>query len=378
MPENKAVGGTTQAIVSVPVENLRLDRENPRLPSTDIGSDVELLRYLWREMAVDEVALSIAANGFFPEEPLLVVPVTKGRKDPESDKFVVVEGNRRLVAVLLLRDPAMRQRLKADLPEIDAAALQKLNRLPVSIYDDRKDLWEYLGFRHINGPKEWDAFSKARYVAKVREQYKIELEEIARRIGDKHAFVKRIYRGYLLVQQAEEEADFSADDINKNRFNFSHLYTAASEPEFQRFLGIDASNSLQPHPVPKEKLGELKELMLWLYGSKSAKKLPLVRTQNPDLNILREVIAKPSALAVLRSGYPLSRAYDVSIGDARRFEEALTRAKEDLLLAKGTVTTGYSGGEALFTVIGEIVQVASKIEEEMRAKREQVTKKGKK
>ena len=378
MPENEAVGPATQEIVNVPVENLRLDRENPRLPSTDIGPDAEVLRYLWREMAVDEVALSIAANGFFPEEPLLVVPEKRGKKDPAADKFVVVEGNRRLAAVLLLRDPALRQRVKADLPHIDAAASEKLGRLPVSIYDDRKDLWEYLGFRHINGPKEWDAFSKAKYVAKVREQYKVDLEEIARRIGDRHAFVKRIYRGYLLVQQAEAEGGFSQDDINKNRFNFSHLYTAASQPEFQKFLGIDGSNSLKPSPVPKEKLDELKELMLWLYGSKTAKKLPLVRTQNPDLNILREVISKPAALAVLRSGYPLTRAYDVSIGDARRFEEALTRAKEDLLLAKGTVTTGYSGGEELFTVISEIGQVASKIQEEMASKREQVTKKAKK
>lgn len=375
MSENKAVGPSVPAIITVPVENLRLDRENPRLPSNDISSDAELLRYLWREMAVDEVALSIAANGFFPEEPLLVVPEKKGRKDPEADKFIVVEGNRRLAAVLLLRDAALRQKIKADLPEIDAAASEKLVRLPVSIYDDREDLWEYLGFRHINGPKEWDAFSKAKYVAKVREQYKIDLEEIARRIGDKHTFVKRIYRGYLLVRQAETEAGFSSDDINKNRFNFSHLYTAASEPEFQKFLGIDGSNSLKPNPVPNAKLDELKELMLWLYGSKSAKKLPLVRTQNPDLNILREVISKPAALAVLRSGYPLTRAYDVSIGDTRRFEEALTRAKEDLLLAKGTVTTGYSGSEELFTVIGEIGQVASKIQEEMMSKREQVVKK---
>src|SRR5271170_2647831 len=29
----------------------------------------------------------------------------------------------------------------------------------------------YFGFRHVNGPKEWDSLSKAAYVAKVRREY---------------------------------------------------------------------------------------------------------------------------------------------------------------------------------------------------------------
>lgn len=354
----------------VAVQNLRLDPRNPRLSSYDVGnSQAEMLRVLWRELAVDEVALSIAANGFFPEEPLLIIPETKGKSDPQKDVFVVIEGNRRLAAVLLLRDPALRTRLKVDLPQLEADALARIEKLPVSIYQDRKELWEYLGFRHINGPKEWDAYSKAQYVAMVHENYKIDLEEIARRIGDRHAFVKRIYRGYLLTKQAEQQAGFDKDDINKNRFNFSHLYTAAAEREFQEFLGITAQNSLEPNAVPKEKIPELKELMLWLYGSKSGGKLPVVRTQSPDLNLLRAVIQKPQALAALRSNYPLARAYQVSIGDKRRFEEALTRAKEDLLLAKGTVTTGYSGSDDLYQLMVEILEVSNRLESEMQSKR---------
>jgi len=59
----------------VPVEQLLLDTDNPRLASGAGGKTQEdLLRLLWTEMAVDEVAFSIAANGFFPEEPLLVIP----------------------------------------------------------------------------------------------------------------------------------------------------------------------------------------------------------------------------------------------------------------------------------------------------------------
>jgi hypothetical protein len=83
--------------------------------------------------------------------------------------------------------------------------------------------------------------------------------------------------------------------------------------------------------------------MTWLYGRKSAGIEPRIRRQNPDLNILREVISEPDSLAALRKGYPLDRAYDVAIGDERRFREALTSAKVELQNARGTVITGYNG-----------------------------------
>src|SRR4051812_677168 len=111
-------------IHQISVDRLLLDPENPRLsglipanPNRD-----QLAEVLWSEMAVDEVALSIAANGFFEEEPLFVVPLEKGKADPKKDRFYVVEGNRRLTAVLLLTDADLRKKVKAtNLPPIDAA-----------------------------------------------------------------------------------------------------------------------------------------------------------------------------------------------------------------------------------------------------------------
>jgi hypothetical protein len=356
-------------IVRVPVEHLKLDRENPRLAalaSEDGPSQRELAKLLWDEMAVDELALSIAANGYFEEEPLIVIPERPGRKDPDTDTFVVVEGNRRLAAVLFLRDRTLREELKvSDIPEVTPERLRDLEKLPVSIYDTKEELWEYFGFRHINGPQAWDAFSKAQFVAKVRQDYGISLSEIARRIGDRHDFVKRIYLGYLLVKQAQSKCGFSTDDVNKGRFNFSHLYTAAAQPEFRRFLGITDADVTKPNPVPKSHLEQLQELMIWLYGSKSAGKLPVVRTQNPDLNTLRVIISQKASLAALRSGYSLLRAHEIGIGEGRRLQEALTRAKEELLVANGTVTTGYSGQEDLYQMIKEIVLLVDNIKREM-------------
>lgn len=362
----------------VPVDQLLLDSENPRLASGAGGATQEdLLRILWTEMAVDEVAFSIAANGFFAEEPLLVIPADEKKGKDGKGKYIIVEGNRRFAAVLLLRDSKLREKIKAtDLPTIDAARRASLDTLPVSIYPDRESLWTYCGFRHINGIEPWDAFSKAKYVAAVYENYGVPLAEIAKRIGDRHATVKRLYRGYKILQQAEEKVGFNREDRIRNRFYFSHLYTAVDQPEFQKFLGIGPEDSLKLNPTPKSKLSHLSELMTWLYGKKSVGIEPVVRTQNPDLNTLREVISKPASLSGLRSGYSLDKCYEISIGDKRRFRDALTSAKEELQQARGTVTTGYVGDEDLYETMNDIVLYATKIREEMEIKRTQVSRGG--
>src|SRR2546425_10201944 len=118
MPKNKMNGQPPpkHGVEPIPVENLRLDPENPRLASVPGQiTQKEILKTLWTEMAVDEVALSIAANGFWEEEPLFVIPGT----GTMSGKYVVVEGNRRLAAVQLLRSEALREEVGAtDLPKV--------------------------------------------------------------------------------------------------------------------------------------------------------------------------------------------------------------------------------------------------------------------
>ncbi|MEK6777537.1 MAG: hypothetical protein AABY87_11785 [bacterium] len=357
-------------IMYIDVGRLLFDDENPRLSAIgDRNSQDDLVQVLWDEMAVDEVALSIAENGYFEEEPLFVVPKHPLEKDKRKQEFIVVEGNRRLAAVKLLIDAELRRAIKAtDLPKIITQHRKDLEQLPVSIYPDRKSLWEYFGFRHVNGPKEWDSFSKAAYIAKVRREWEIPLDEIARKIGDKHSTVTRIYRGFVLLEQAEKKTDFDRDDRIANRFHFSHLYTAAAEKEFQKFLNIDPERSLKDNPVPKSHLPQLQELMVWLFGSKSEAKSPVVEKQNPHLGYLKRVIGNKQALYALRSGISLQRAHEISLGDDRRFQEAMTRAKDSLQEAKATVTTGYKGEKETLRVMEDILNVAKSISDEMHKK----------
>lgn len=359
-------------IVPIPIEQLLLDTENPRLAWRNRdNTQTDMVKLLWAEMAVDEVAFSIAENGYFRSEPLFVIAQNPDELDPTRRKFVVVEGNRRLAAVMLLREEKLREKVRAtDLPIISDERRASLDSLPAIVYSDREQLWTTIGFRHINGIKPWDSFSKAKYIAEVHEKFNVPLEEIAKKIGDRHATVVRLYRGYKILEQAETQAGFDKEDRERNRFYFSHLYTAADQKEYQEFLGIKPDTSLKPNPVPKSKLPYLAELMTYLYGRKSTGQKPLVQTQNPDLNILREVISKPGSLSALRSGSSLEEAHKVAIGDRRRFGDALTRAKVELQNAKATVTTGYAGEEELYKTVQDISKLTDSLKNEMSLIRE--------
>ena len=173
-------------------------------------------------MSIDEVAISIAENGYYPTERLLVI-----ERDSRLPKtYTVVEGNRRLAAVQILLDDTKRRKTRtSDLPSILPYVDKELQYLPVSIFPDREQLWPYLGFKHVNGPREWDAFAKAEFVAMVHEKYGVPVDEISRRIGDRFSTVQRMYLGFRLVRQAEETGMFNRDDRFKEKRSISRTFT---------------------------------------------------------------------------------------------------------------------------------------------------------
>ena len=63
-----------ETTTKVPVERLRLDRENPRFvgEATD-ASDEWIVARLYRSAELDELLLSVSTNGYLDIEPLVVV-----------------------------------------------------------------------------------------------------------------------------------------------------------------------------------------------------------------------------------------------------------------------------------------------------------------
>ena len=362
MATQRARGGPNElnsfAPEIVPIEQLHLDARNPRIE--ELGEDLDeekILEILWREYSVDEVAMSIAQNGFFPHEPLFVTE--------ENEKLVVVEGNRRLAAVRLLRQPDLRRRLQAtNLPDISEKAADDLGSLPV-IRCQRETIWQYVGFKHVNGPQPWDSFAKAKYIAWVKNDLGIDLGDVARTIGDTHSTVIRLYRAYMALQQAEHKGGYSPEQRTRRHFSFSHLYTGLDYPGIRRFTRVADLDPPIANPIPKNKLKEFGELCGWLWGDKTTGKVALIKSQNPDLRRLDEALQSKQGLSALRAGYGISVAVDIARGDTALFREALLKAKQSLQEARGKVETGFAGEQDLEKEMSQIIAIAAALNGDM-------------
>jgi len=345
------------------VSDLQFDRKNPRLAEfslTDDSEESEVMEILWEAMDVEELTMSIAASGFFPHEPVIVAK--------ENGKHVVIEGNRRLAAVKLLLNPNLVPGLAENIRDIGEDAKEALKEIP-AISGTRENAWRYLGFKHVNGPAKWSSYAKSRYIADVHKNFGIKLEDIAKQIGDTHKTVQRLFRGLMVIEQAERMKVFNREDRWRNHFAFSHLYTGLEYPAISAFIGLQSVTDEDSDPVPLEKKEELREVCLWIYGSRKYDIPPVVKTQNPHLRRLEAVVGNIEALAALRDGIDLDVAYELTRPSSTVFEESLLASKRNLQKARSVLSIGYDGSDKLLGIADEVAEVAEDLYKEMQRKR---------
>ncbi len=163
----------------------------------------------------------------------------------ENGKLTVLEGNRRLAAVRLFRDPELSNKIfdatttRIRIPEITKDHRGTLEKISVYRVDHRRDADAFIGFKHINGAVRWNSYAKAKFATRWHGNSNFSLTEIANQVGDSHTTIKRMVHAIYVLEQARNESLYNIDDRWNPRFSFSHLYTALSHSEYRRFLGLD-------------------------------------------------------------------------------------------------------------------------------------------
>ncbi|HTB58319.1 MAG TPA: hypothetical protein VLC06_10615 [Polyangia bacterium] len=362
----------------VPVSKLCFDVENPRFASEQGPKkklkDEEIIRHLLDTADLGELIQSIAASGYIDIEPLIGLF--------EKDKYLVLEGNRRLAAIKVLTDPSLAMKIEIRVPTLPPEIAKTLKEVSVYRVAARDDARNFIGFKHINGPHRWDSLAKARFAAdwfKRESANGVTLKDIARKMGDRHDTIQRMVAGVYVLDQSKKEKLFDLDDRYSGRsFAFSHLYTALTRPGYREYLGLPPEwreQDPEPDPIPQSHLPNLKQLMMWLYGSKLDDIKPVVTSQNPDVKHLGEVLANAKARTLMLGNQDLAAAYAEVETPSLQFERNLVDAHRQTENAFKKVRA-YSGEDVTLLEVGrELQQNANLLLGVMEKKAGQVPKK---
>ena len=334
------------------------DLRDPRAAEREYQNQAEVLEDLVLFFDVEELVEAIARSGWQDYEPLIVL--REGR--------TVLEGNRRLAALRLLSNASLREQLSLTIPEaLHPKAIP--DQVRVRWVKDRAEARAFIGFKHINGPFKWDALAKARYAAAWCEE-EVDATAIARQLGDTHNTVVRLVNGWNVLQQSRK-LGFDMEQVTRKPLALSHLHRALARPNVRRFLNLDpdlpASRALGPDPVPLSHRKELLTLMAWLYGQNDQERV--IRTPNPDLNRLVQVLGNENALSTLRQTGDLHKAYVELEDKSERFRSALTAAMGKVAEAASLVAH-YRKGNDLMRTGTELRRTVVQLHESMRAVRD--------
>lgn len=362
--------------LKIPVEELQLDHQNLRLITQSVdATDEAIIAQLYRSAELEELLQSISSNGYLDIEPLIAIQETG------NNKFIVLEGNRRLAALRLLREPKLvekirkTEKLAIKLPTVNESLRHTLDEVSVYCVDSRKAARAFIGFKHVNGPAKWDSYAKARFAAEwYKQPGEGDLSKIAKAIGDGHETIKRMVSAIYVLDQAKENKLFDIEDRFTPKLNFSHLYTALSRAPYMKYLGLDSRwgrYDPEPDPVSSDKLDNLKQLLLWIYGSKQDHIRPVVQTQNPDIKRLGEVLENAEGLHILETSGNLDRAHVATEPVDKRFIDSLLSARSAINDTAASLRAYDGQDSSLLDVAADVKETAETVYQRMLKKNQE-------
>ena len=321
-----------QTIRFAAVEDLFLDPMNPRLGRNNTGGTVkqDKILKLMSDWKLDELAVSFLENGgFWTQEALIVVQ----ERLYGATRLTVVEGNRRLAALILLQRCYKKE--LSDKKWLEISRLRKppaglFTKVPYLLAENREDVESFIGFRHVTGIEEWRPAEKAEYITKLIDKG-FDYKQVMRKIGSKANAVRQNYISYKLLLEIEKSADIPEENFQDR---FSVMYLSLRTEGVQTFLNVDVS--AEPHAVrgeiPKIHKESLKDFALWMFGDED--RAPLFKDSRQVDNFGRILQSKDAIAYLKRSENP---SFEVALrtagGDEPEVVRLVDRASDGIELA---------------------------------------------
>lgn len=303
----------------ISLENLLLDPNNYRLQEVSgyvsVPSDRFQLEQIQKttlqrlqDEGLKELQRSIIANGFLPIERIVVTP----HHDAE-DRYLVIEGNRRVAALRGLRDQA---NAGIEIPNNVTAVFDAVPCIVAA--DDPKFPFfreTLMGVRHVGGIKQWGGYQRAKLIVDLKDDHELEAPEIADRLGLSVQEVNRRYRAFKALQQMEQNEDYG-EYADPSKYPLFH--EAMSLPVVRNWLEWNEADSKFDNVENEEHFYQ------WItprQNEETGKSSPPKLKTYGDVRELKRILPNAEAKALL-------------FDETRTFLDALTMARKDEISKK--------------------------------------------
>lgn len=375
--------------LDINIDLISVDNMNPRLVpylnDPNSASEFDLISVLFQNFDTEIVALSLVENGYFDEEPIIVVPKKVPKNfsfenyqtsdeiaiaiskliDSGDIDFTVVEGNRRTSAIKLITDKLLRNKLGIDKTyptTSNPERIEDISNIPCIIYEKRDDVSAYLGVRHIAGLLKWEAFAQAAYTASIIKN-EIQngssifeaIKQVQKVVGDRSDKLRKQYITYKLFLEARDNLEFDVRPIiNK----FSLLTVAYNSASIREYLDVKAYSKvdLEAELIDSSKTEEFKNILTWIYGNKETNEQPVLTDSRKITNTLSHIVKSPEAREYLKEYKDLEGAYDRTNGEKEYLKKKLLSASRALQTSL-KFAYKYKGDEELLKQIDDLTQI---------------------
>lgn len=225
---------------TVKLEHVLVDPNNPRLlemgfqevPDDRIAEEdvqKEAIANM-RRVGLKDIIEKVKKFGFLTVDRVVVRPLNE-------DKFVVLEGNRRISSLKVLKEDHARGRVS-----LDEGALKSVEEFEVLVYKgvDKDIVWLLQGLRHIKGIKDWGPVQQGKFLVEMQERRNLKPTDLATMTGLGRNTVANLIRSCKGWEQAKDDDDYG-DKVDADKFSLFQeaIFKKAS---LKKWLGWNDEN----------------------------------------------------------------------------------------------------------------------------------------
>ena len=218
------------------IDQLRPWSNNPRLNPEEQHVNLrdyieDIIQEAGDKASFMDLIRSIATNGFIPADPIVVW------KDDKNDRYYVAEGNRRVLALKLLRDPSRAPReIRGTVTRL-ANSWERIDKIFVNIAPTFADAEWYISQRNSTSSiqQKWSRLQQMRWIESLYDKYADDQELLAQKSSMSLSEIEQIIRYIRLLNLVNEEQVKNALTEPEYKATTAHTFPITI---FERFFNL--------------------------------------------------------------------------------------------------------------------------------------------